>query len=92
MHVFINFDNKLVISTASHKCATLATLMTKAVLRARRYCSTIVVVMLYKNNMFSYIEYRIAELHYAFTTVLTEIDGARFTCCSKLCYHMYLSL
>ena len=36
----IKFDNKLIMNTAAHKCATSAALKTKSLLRAHRYYST----------------------------------------------------
>ena len=66
----IDFDNKLVMSTASHKCATAAAYKTKALLRARRYYSTVCLVMLYKNHILLLIHYHTAGIYFAFTSVL----------------------
>ena len=73
----IEFDNKLIMSTAAHKCATSAALRTKALLRSRRYYSTVDLVMLYKSHVLSFIEYRTAGIHFASTSVLREIDDAQ---------------
>ena len=73
----IQFDNKLRMATASHKCATSAALKTKALLRARRHFSTVDLVMLYKSHGLWFIEYRTAGRHFASTSVLQEIDDAQ---------------
>ena len=73
----VEFDNKLIMSNASHKCAKSAALKTKALLRARRYYSITDLMILCKSHMLSYIEYRTAGIHHASTTVLNEIDGAQ---------------
>ena len=73
----IEFDNKLTMSTATHKCATSAALKAKALLRARRFYSTADLVMLYKSHILSFIEYRTAGIHFASTSVLNDIDDSQ---------------
>ena len=73
----IEFDNKLVMATASHKCATKAALKTRSLLRSRRYYNTVDLVMLYKSHVLSFIEYRTPGLHFASTSVLNEIDDVQ---------------
>ena len=76
----IEFDNKLVMAMAAHKCATSAALKTRALLRAQRYYSTTDMLMLYKSHVLSFIEYRTPGLHFASTCHLDNIDNvqARF--------------
>ena len=63
----IEFDNKLVMSIAAHKCATSPALKTRALLRAQRYYSTKDMLLLYKSHVLYYIEYRTPGLHFAST-------------------------
>ena len=73
----IDFDNKLIMSTAAHKCATKAALKTRSLLRVRRFCSVSDLLLLYKSHVLSYIEYRTAGLHFASSSVLNEIDDVQ---------------
>ena len=73
----IEFDNKLIMPTASHKCAAAAAFKTKALLRARRHYSTVDLVMLDKSHVLSFIEYCTAGIHFASTSALREIDDAQ---------------
>ncbi len=73
----IEFDNKLVMATASHKCATKAALKTRSLLRSRRYYNTVDLVMLYKSHVLSFIEYRTPGLHFVSTSVLNKIDDVQ---------------
>ena len=78
----IDFDNKLIMSTAAHKCATKAACKTRSLLRVRWFYSVSDLLLLYKSHVLSYIEYRTAGLHFASTSVLNEIDDvqSRFLC------------
>ena len=73
----IEFDNKLIMATATHKCATKAAWRTKALLRVRRFYSTVDLVMLYKSHVLSFIEYRTAGVHFASTSVLNGVDDVQ---------------
>ena len=73
----IEFDCKLVMSIASHKCATKAAWKTRSLLRVRRFYSTNDLVMLYKSHVLSFIEYRTSGLHFASTSVLNQIDDVQ---------------
>ena len=73
----INFDNKLIMANAVHKCATAAAWRTKALLRTRRFYSTLELVLLYKSHVLSYIEYRTPGIHFASTSVLQELDDVQ---------------
>ena len=76
----IEFDNKLIMNTAAHKCATSAALKTRSLLRAHRYYSTADLEIMYKSHVLSFIEYRTPGLHFASTCILKQIDDvqARF--------------
>ena len=73
----INFDNKLIMANAVHKCATTAAWKTRALLRTRRFYSTLDLVMMYKSHVLSYIEYRTPGIHFACTSVLQDIDDVQ---------------
>ena len=73
----IEFDNKLIMSTATHKCAQKAAWKLKTLLRVRRFYSTVDLVMLYKSHVLSFIEYRTAGIHFASTSVLNCIDDVQ---------------
>ena len=73
----VEFDSKLVMATATHKCAKKAAWKTKSLLRVRRFYSTPDVVMLFKSHVLSYIEYRTAGVHFASTSVLNELDDVQ---------------
>ncbi len=70
----IDFDNKLIMATAAHKCAKKAAWKSKSLLRVRRFYSTPDLVMLFKSHVLSFIEYRTAGIHFASTNVLVEVD------------------
>ncbi len=73
----IEFDNRLVMSVASHKCATKAAWKTRSLLRVRRYYSINDLVLLCKSHVLSYIEYRTPGVHFACTSVLNELDDVQ---------------
>ena len=73
----IEFDNKLVMATAVHKCATKAAWKTKALLRTHRFYSTVDLMMLYKSHVLSFIEYRTPGVHFASASVLKDIDDVQ---------------
>ena len=73
----INFDNKLIMANAVHKCATTAAWKTRALLRTRRFYSTLDLVMMYKSHVLSYIEYPTPGIHFACTSVLQDIDDVQ---------------
>ena len=73
----IDFDNKLQMGSATHKCATKAALKTRALLRSRRFYNHVDLIMLYKSHVLSYIEYRTAGIHFATTSVLIELDDVQ---------------
>lgn len=76
----VEFDNKLVMGTAAHKCSRKAAFKTKSLLRCRRFYAINDMVMLYKTHVMSYIEYRTPGIHFASSSVLLEVDDvqARF--------------
>ena len=47
----VNFDNKLIMANAGDKCAAVAAWKIKALLRPRRFYSTLEFVLLYKNGL-----------------------------------------
>ena len=69
----IDFDNKLIMAMAAHKCAKKAAWKSKSLLRVRRFYSTPDLVMLFKSHVLSFIEYRTAGIHFASTTALVEV-------------------
>ena len=71
----IDFDNKMAMSIAAHKCATSAGLKTRALLWAQRYYSTKDMLLLYKSHVLSLIEYRTPGLRFASTCYLNSIDN-----------------
>ena len=73
----VQFDNKLIMNTASTKCAKKAAFKLKSLLRCRRFYSTVDLVMLYKSHVLSFIEYRTPALHFASSSVLNEIDDVQ---------------
>ena len=73
----IEFDNKLLMATAAHKCATKAAWKTKALLRARRFYTTVDLVMLFKSHVLSFIKYRTPGIHFASTSVLNCVDDVQ---------------
>ena len=73
----IEFDNKLIMATATHKCAQKAAWKMKSLLRVRRFYSTVDLVMLYKSHVLSFIEYRTAGIHFASTSVLNSVDDVQ---------------
>ena len=73
----IEFDNKLVMATDVHKCATKAAWKTKALLRTRRCYSTVDVRMLDKSHVLSYIEYRTPSVHFASASVFKDLDDVQ---------------
>ncbi len=73
----VEFDNKLVMRTAAHKCARKAAFKTKSLLRCRRFYSLGDLVMLYKSHVMSYVEYRTPGLHFASSSVLVELDDVQ---------------
>ena len=73
----MEFDNRLRMNVAVHKCACRAAWKTKSLLRSRRFYSDSDLIMLYKSHVLSYIEYRTAGIHFASTSVLREIDDVQ---------------
>ena len=73
----VEFDNKLVMSIAAHKCCTFAALKTRALLRAQRFYSTKDMLMLYKSHVLSFIEYRTPGLHFASTCYLNSTGNVQ---------------
>ena len=73
----IEFDNKLVMATAVHKCATKAAWKTKALLRTHRFYSTVDLMMLYKSHVLSFIEYRTPGVHFESASVLKDLDDVQ---------------
>ena len=73
----VEFDCKLNMSTAVHKCARTAAFKTKSLLRCRRFYSLNDLVMLYKSHVLSYVEYRTPAIHLAPTSVLNELDDVQ---------------
>ena len=73
----VEFDNRLRMNVAVHKCACRAAWKTKSLLRSRRFCSDSDLIMLYKSHVLSYIEYRTAGIHFASSSVLREIDDVQ---------------
>ena len=73
----IDFDNKLAMHKAVHKCAIQASLKSRSLLRCRRFYNTADMIMLYKSHILSYIEYRTAGIHFACTSVLAEVDDVQ---------------
>jgi hypothetical protein len=76
----IEFDNRLGMASAVHRCAANASLKTKSLMRTRRFYNTIDLVMMFKSHVLSFIEYRTPGIFHAWSTVLAEIDRvqARF--------------
>ena len=73
----IEFDNKLIMASATHKCARKAAWKTKSLLRVRRFYTVLDLVGLYKSHVLSYIEYRTAGVHFASTSVLNGLDDVQ---------------
>ncbi len=73
----VEFDNKLVMGTAAHKCARKAAFKSKALIRCRRFYSTNDLIALYKSHVLSFIEYRTPGLHFASSSILVEIDDGQ---------------
>jgi hypothetical protein len=73
----IEFDNKLIMASATHKCARKAAWKTKSLLRVRRFYTVLDLVVLYKSHVLSYIEYRTAGVHFASTSVLNGLDDVQ---------------
>ena len=70
----VDFDNRLVMGVAVHKCATKASWKCKSLLRVQRFYGIVDMVLLFKAHVLSYIEYRTAGVHFASSSVLREID------------------
>ena len=70
----IEFDNRLLMNIAVHKCAKKAAWKTKSLLRARRFYNTVDMLMLFKSRVLSFIECMTADIHFASTRVLREAD------------------
>ena len=70
----IDFDAKLVMHTAVHKCAVKASVKLKTLLRVRRFYNTTDLVMLHKSHILSFVEYRTPGVYHASTSVLAELD------------------
>ena len=51
----IEFDGKLVMHSAAHKCAVKASWKMKSLLRARRFYSITDLIMLYKSHVLSFV-------------------------------------
>ena len=73
----VEFDCKLLMATAVHKCARKAAWKTKALLRSRRFYSVVDLVMLFKSHVLSFIEYRTPGVHFASSSVLLELDDVQ---------------
>ena len=73
----IEFDNRLVMSIAVHTCAKKAAWKTKSLLRARRFYNTVDMLILFKSNVLSYIEYKTAGVYFASTIVWRELDDVQ---------------
>ena len=73
----IDFDNKLAMHKAVHKCAIQASLKSRSLLRCRRFYNTADMIMVYKSHILSYIEYRTAGIQFACTSVLAELCDAQ---------------
>ena len=73
----VEFDNRLLMASAVHKCARKAAWKSKALLRCRRFYSVVDLVMLFKSHILSYIEYRTPGVHFASSSVLLELDDVQ---------------
>ena len=73
----VEFDNRLRMNVAVHKCARRAAWKTKSMLRSRRFYSDSDLIVLYKSHVLSYIEYRTAGIHVAASSVLRELDDVQ---------------
>lgn len=73
----VDFDNKLRMHVAVHKCATKGAFKTKALLRTRRFFSVIDLVMMFKSHIVSYLEYRTPGIYHACSSILKEIDDVQ---------------
>ena len=68
------FDSKLLMNQAAHKCAKSASWKMKALLRAKRFYSTADLVMMYKSHVLSLVEHQTPGIHFASTHVLQVLD------------------
>ncbi len=73
----VEYDNKLVMATAVHKCSRKAAFKTKTLLRTRRFYSVHDLILLFKSHILSFLEYRTPGIHYASTSVLNELDDVQ---------------
>ncbi len=73
----VEFDNRLLMTVATHKCAKKAAWKTKSLLRVRRFYNVVDLVMLFKSHVLSFIEYRTAGVHFASSSVLNELDDVQ---------------
>lgn len=80
----VEFDAKLLMNVAVHKCAVKVSWKLKALLRVRRFYSITDLVMLYKSHILSLIEYRTPGVHFASSSVLTELDNVQARFLSQL--------
>ncbi len=80
----VEFDSKLLMNAASHKCASKAAWKTRSLLRVRRFYPSHELLLLYKSHVLSSIEYRTPGLHFASTSVLDKIDQVQSRCLRQL--------
>ena len=73
----IAFYIKLSMRVAVRKCAIKAAWKSKSLLRCRRFCNVIDLIMLFKAHILSYIEYRTAGVHCSCSSVLAELDDVQ---------------
>ena len=62
---------------AVRTCAKKAAWKTKSLLRARCFYNIVDMLLLFKSNVLSYIDYRTAVVHFASTSVLRELDDVQ---------------
>ncbi len=70
----IEFDGKLLMGSAIHKCASESSWKIRSIVRTRRFYCDRDLIIFFKSHVLSFIEYRTPAFYHAATTTLRPLD------------------